>query len=280
MLMSIEQILNIFYLKPYSVTFLFACFLLRLVGIEKSIPIFGSTIKNSVFRNGITLSLSVIFFPVALFYTDLPEIDSFQFLPIIIFGAKEFFIGYAIGYVLSIPFAITQSAGSIIDTVKGSSSVTQGASISKEGGSALGSFLTNVMIVHLVCKPDLFIEILGAIVNTYKVIPCGIQSVHIENFQNIEPAFLASVGGIVNDCIITSVRLACPALAISLTSDLSFSLINRLTPQVQFTFLSVPVKSISSWLVLYVAFYAFFDVIDDQIYVFSGVLSDILYNIF
>lgn len=154
---------------------------------------------------------------------------------------KEMLVGFVLGFLVTIPFNIVQTSGILVDHQRGGASLMVNDPAVQSQSSPLGTLYNLVLIFlfYLVDGPFLFIE---AIVTSYEVIPPD---------QYFSP-LLAEKGSLywkvsmnlMSKVMIIATQLAAPALIAILMTDLFLGIANRLAPQVQVTFLGLPLKSL------------------------------------
>lgn len=265
--LTLAQIYN----NPQGSLFSIACIFFRVIGFVRLLPFLCSDIKINTVRNGIIFSLTTMFFIYIQSRGGILVLQNFDFWTIVVHGIKEFLLGFILSYFLYMPFAISDSAGSLMSSTMGSSSMMHGVSLSKDGGSAIGSLITNLLVLHVLIYPDILLPILELLKETFVKFPLGF---HPFTDGGIVYEDLIGIISLLNDAVILSTKVASPAIMISLVSDLAFSLVNRLTPQIQITFLSAPIKSTISVIALYPTWKLFFNVLDKHILVFSDKFYD------
>ncbi|MCK5787861.1 MAG: flagellar biosynthetic protein FliR [Chlamydiia bacterium] len=254
----LDSVLLIITSNPGGSIFCFASILARMVGFSRHVPFFGSSIKNSIVRNGLSFCMCALAFPLAIkqstqVYT-LSEISVFSYILNMSF---QFMIGYILGYIISVPFFIAQTTGLLMDSARGSNSVTAAAGLMSTQTTVTGIILTNILIIHILLDKNLALPLYSVLINSFKIISYEEDiskffesGYFIDNLINITQIF--------NQGILFATKFSAPVLTISLCSDLSWSLLNRLMPQTQITFLSVPLKQCLSLLVLYPVWLRYF----------------------
>src|SRR5580704_1847220 len=98
---------------PLSLLILFLGRMLPIIALS---PFFGSRVLPHPVKVTFAFSLFVIFLPQLLKVTTKPL--DFNFL-LLLYFVKEVFIGFAMGFIMSMPFTIVQNAGIIIDHQRG-----------------------------------------------------------------------------------------------------------------------------------------------------------------
>lgn len=223
---------------------LFFLFLARFLPIIALSPFFGSRVLPHPVKLTFALSMFIIFFPKMLVVSTTAV--TFNLMAVLLM-AKEMFIGTLMGFFVSLPFMIVQSAGIIIDHQRGGASLMVNDPTIQNQSSPLGTLfnLVLILIFYYVDGPFLFID---TIVASYDVIPPDqFLSPH---FFDKNLSIWTSVVKMLNDMMIISIRLATPALIMILMTDFFLGIANRLAPQVQITFLGMPLKSLLALLVI------------------------------
>ncbi len=238
------------FLAVMSLLFLFMARILPIIALA---PFFGSKILPHPVKMTFALSLFVIFIPQLLLVTTTPL--TFDWLLLILL-MKELFIGFSMGFIISVPFTIVQNAGIIIDHQRGGASLMVNDPTIQNQSSPLGTLFNFVLIFIFFSLngPFLFID---AITTSYEVIPP-------DQFFNTH-FFLRGSGfwdlqlKLFNKMMIISIQLCTPALLAMLMTDVFLGIANRLAPQVQITFLGMPLKSLFALAVVCVGWKIFTD---------------------
>ena len=167
---------------------------------------------------------------------------------------KEFFVGLLIGTIMSIPFTIVQNVGQIIDHQRGGASLMVNDPTLQTQSSPLGLLFNMVLIVifFMIDGPFIF---LNALITAYDVIPPD---------QLLNPRFFDATGstwkmlvGLFNKFMVISIQLSAPALLTILMTDFFLGIANRLAPQVQITFLGMPLKSLLALVIIWAGWQLF-----------------------
>ncbi len=235
-------------------------FLGRMLPIISLSPFFGAKVLPHPVKLTFALSLFVIFLPKLLFVTTTPL--SFTNVTLMLL-VKEIFVGFCIGWLISMPFMIVQNVGIFIDHQRGGASLMVNDPTIQNQSSPLGTLFNFVLIwiFFMIDGPFLFLD---AIMDSYDVIPPD---------QFINPFFFAKTADfwtlqtkLLNNIMTISVRLAAPALLAILMTDVFLGIANRLAPQVQITFLGMPLKSLLALVVVALGFRLFSEELAKQGY--------------
>lgn len=218
-----------------SIFFLFCC---RMFPILAHAPFFGARVLPFSTKIAFAICLFVIFLPKLLTVVSKPP----MYDTLLIFMCmKELVVGYVIGLLVSTPFNIIQATGIFIDNQRGAASLMVNDPAVQNQSSPLGTMFNLVLICifYYVDGPFLFIE---GLITSYEVIPPDrfLNPLLFEKgsmFWDISTTLL-------NKMMTMTIQLASPALIAILMTDLFLGIANRLAPQVQVTFLGMPLKSL------------------------------------
>lgn len=221
--------------------------LLRIVPIIIMAPFLGGKLLPAPTKMGLSVFISLLLFP---FLVPLDSYDILHGFPIIALAFKELLIGVIIGLLVSIPFNIATSAGSIIDHQRGSASLMVTDPSSTSQTSPIGLFLNEILIV--------FFFAIGGLHYFFETLILSFQRIPPEAF--ISPSsfdmnyFWQTVIGLMATLFSLSVRFAAPPLIAMLMADFFLGIANRLAPQVQISFLGMPLKSLLGIALLFIGF--------------------------
>lgn len=250
-----------------SLMFLFMARILPIIALA---PFFGARVMPHPVKVVFALSLFVIFLPWLLQVTTTPINYSHTTLMLLV---KELFVGFVIGFMISIPFTIVSNAGIIIDHQRGGASLMVNDPTIQNQSSPLGTLFNYVLIYifFLIDGPFLFID---AIMESYTIIPPD---------QFLNPQFFARSAEfwsvqmkLLNVVMTISIRLAAPALLAILMTDFFLGIANRLAPQVQITFLGMPLKSLLALTVVCIGWKLFAEELGKQSYYWAHQVVQIL----
>lgn len=229
---------------PLAALSLFFLFLARILPIISLSPFLGSRVLPHPVKVTFAISLFVIFLPKLLEVTkNPPDFNAF----LIVLFVKELFIGLIIGNIISFPFIIAQTAGMMIDHQRGGASLMVNDPTIQNQSSPIGTLL-NLMLIYvffLVDGPFLFIN---SVLLSFDAMPPDQLIGHL--FFSKDTVSWAEVIRYMNQVMVMSVQLATPTLIAILMTDSFLGLANRLAPQVQITFLGMPLKSLLGLAVL------------------------------
>lgn len=256
--------------QPTAALTLFFLFLGRILPIIALSPFFGSRVLPHPVKVAFAICLFAIFLPKLLFVTHSPL--EFNLLGVFLL-LKEIFVGFCIGFLISIPFTIVQSAGIIIDHQRGGASLMVNDPTIQNQSSPFGT-LFNQVLIFLFYVLDAPFLILDLILTSYEVIPPD----HFLNpqFFNENTDFWKMQISILNKVMVVSIQLATPALLIMLMTDLFLGIANRLAPQVQITFLGMALKSILGIAIVCIGWNLFVGEMGRSVYYWINAVSEML----
>lgn len=218
-----------------SLLFLFLARILPIIALS---PFFGARVLPNPTKVFFALTLFIIFLPHLLLTMNTAPTFNVEF---IFYLVKELFVGFSIGFMISLPFIIVQTAGILIDHQRGGASLMVNDPTIQNQSSPLGTLYNMVLIVvfFMVNGPFLFMD---AIVSSYEVVPPD-KFLNPDFFAKHSPFWIMQIQ-LFNQVMVISVQLAAPALIAILMTDVFLGIANRLAPQVQITFLGMPLKSL------------------------------------
>lgn len=220
-------------------------FMGRMLPIIAMAPFFGGKVLPHPVKVTFAISLFAVFLPElsALTKTEL----GFN-LQLVLFLAKEVFVGVLLGFLIGIPFMIVQNAGILIDHQRGGASLMVNDPTIQNQSSPLGT-LFNLILIYLFFLIDGPFTILTLISLSYTILPPDQFLSHL--FFEPNSKVLDTLMGMLGHVMILSTQLATPALIMILMTDFFLGIANRLAPQVQITFLGMPLKSLLALVIVF-----------------------------
>jgi type III secretion protein SpaR/YscT/HrcT len=226
-------------------------FMGRMLPIIALSPFFGSRVLPHPVKIAFAFCLFVIFLPHLVTVTTTPI--NFNMHAVVLL-TKELLIGFLLGTLISIPFIIIQTAGMVIDHQRGGASLMVNDPTIQNQSSPLGTVFNLVLIYvfFLIDGPFLFLD---AINQSYDMVPPD---------QFLNPTFFAHTSKFWNVMItlmgkmmVIATQMASPAILAILMTDCFLGIANRLAPQVQVTFLGLPLKSLLALVVICIGWKVF-----------------------
>lgn len=224
--------------SPQAFLVLFGLSFARFISFITIVPFFGGSVVPSQVKVATATALVIITYPALL--AELPADGSpLPFGPVGFVGmlAKEVFVGFTLGFVASLVFEAVQVAGRLADLQRGSTMSELFAPQLQERVSEFGQFkLQLAIVIFLTTGAHRFF--ISSLVRSFEFIP-ALKFPHIEAGWTPAAEFMTMITGSV---LSIGIQLAVPIIITLLLTDLFFGLINRVAPQVNVFFLSMPVK--------------------------------------
>lgn len=224
--------------NPLIAMSVFMLFLGRILPIIALAPFFGARVLPHPVKMALAICLFVIYLPQLASITTTPL--TFNYV-IVTYMIKEMFIGVIMGTILSLPFNIASGAGIIIDHQRGGASLMVNDPTIQNQSSPIGTLMNMVLILmfFLVGGPW---DVLDAISKSYDIIPPD-KFISPLFFAKKTPSFEIMVD-MLNQVVLMTTQLSMPCILAMLMTDSFLGIANRLAPQVQITFLGMPLKSL------------------------------------
>jgi type III secretion protein T len=233
---------------PITALSLFFLGMMRMAPVIALAPFFGAKTPAPI-KMGLLIVLTVIFLPhMAVTSTTLVGFN-FDFIMLCV---KEFFIGFILAILASIPFFMAESAGVTIDFIRGSSALQVTNPFMQTQASDLG-ILYNLVLIVIFYQIDGPFYFFNALFDSYTIIPAD-HWIPAAFFQ-FEHPFWQTVWGSVNRIVAVGIQLAAPSLLTILMTEMFLGIANRLAPQVQIVFLGMSLKSLAGLAMLCAAWY-------------------------
>ena len=252
---------------PLTLLFLFMGRILPIIALA---PFFGAKVLPHPVKVTFALCLYVIFLPQLLTTTTHPL--EFDWM-LMIYFFKELFVGFAIGFMISMPFTIVQNAGIMIDHQRGGASLMVNDPTIQNQSSPLGTMF-NFVLIYIFFSINGPFYLIEALVTSYEIIPPDAFSG--PSFFTKESGFWQMQISLLNKVMIISIQLATPALLAILMTDVFLGIANRLAPQVQITFLGMPLKSLLALGVVFFGWKLFEEELAKQCYEWLNITKNVI----
>lgn len=254
--------LNTAFAQDDLIPFLSLMFLFmgRLLPIITLVPFFGGKVLPRPAKVAFAISLFAILLPQLMLVTKTPLGFNLQ---LVFFLAKEVFVGLLLGFFLSIPFIIVQNSGILIDHQRGGASLMVNDPTIQNQSSPLGT-LFNLVLIYLFFMIDGPFVVIDILSQSYNILPPDkmFNTALFDESSQIMSKIVAVLGNV----MILSTQLAAPALIMILMTDFFLGIANRLAPQVQITFLGMPLKSLLALVIVFFGWKLFNEEIISQGY--------------
>lgn len=222
---------------PMTLLCAFFLILARLLPIMVIAPFFGAKNSPAIARMLFSVCLTAIFLPMVM----IPLKENLSVNMVFVgYALKEMLVGSILGFLVTIPFYIAQSAGSLIDNIRGSASLQVTDPTTQTQTGPVGVFYNYVLIAvfFAVGGPFYFIN---AIASSFELVPIN----HILNpiFFTIQSPFWKLIITLLSHILSLAIQLGAPSIIGILMAEMFLGIANRLAPQVQIVFLGISLKS-------------------------------------
>lgn len=238
------------YPDPQGLLLLIFLGFMRLAPIVIIAPFFGAKLVPGPVKVGIVLMLTVIFLPQLMFETKGELTLNMPYLGLCF---KELAIGAIIGFLVSIPFHIASTSGTLVDHQRGSASLLIFNPALQEQVSPVGLLYNYVLIALFFAFGGVY-YFLEAVSSSYQIIPPSTW-LNPAFFEGGNTFFWQGMIAVGNDVITIATQLAAPPLVAMLMSDLFVGIANRMATQVPMAFLLWALKSLIGMIILWMAWF-------------------------
>lgn len=259
-------------LPPISILNIFLLGLMRIAPIVSIAPFLGSKLPGST-KIALAMALTVIFLPHLIATTTSPMHFNTAYLGLVV---KELMMGLILAMLAAIPFYFAQSAGVLIDFLRGSSSLGVTDPSTQTQATPIGLLYNYVLIVLFfeINGPFLFFD---AVLLSYTVIP--VDSFINPAFFNLEQPFWKMMLHLLTDFTAISIQLAAPALVAILMAEMFLGIANRLAPQVQIAFIGMALKSLLGIAMLWAGWFFILQQLGQQVLLWLKNLDRVLHTL-
>jgi type III secretion protein T len=212
----------------------------RVLGMFAILPFTKTSLLPGMARNALLISLTIILMPVMLEQLNtMPKgLEGITFLIL-----KEVFLGLVLGLIFSLPFFAMESAGSLIDRQRGVMAGQVSTPITAAKTTILGNFLSFYSVVLLFVSGGIYF-LFEVFLSSYKVWP--VTTYYPQLNIGMSGYFLQ----IFDSLMLMILIISGPILIVIFLVDLGFGFLNRSVPQINVFILSLPVKGLTSILIL------------------------------
>jgi type III secretion protein SpaR/YscT/HrcT len=258
---SIMQVLSVFFL-----------IIMRIAPSLVLAPFFGAKLAPGIARMGLAICVATIFLPFIAVKTTGPIGFSNTY---ILYSLKEILVGLLLGFFITVPFYMVQTAGTIIDYLRGASIMQAQDPSMQTQTSPIGILFNYILIVIFfqIDGPFLFFD---ALMKSYELIPP--DKLINPYFLSVKSNFWKVTFDLVNQIVTIAIQLAAPALVAILMAEMFLGIANRLAPQVQIAFLGMSIKSLLGLGLLFAAWYFILKQFTKQGYSWLEILNKLIYS--
>ena len=240
---------NISQFSPLMLLNIFLISLFRLAPIVVIPPFFGGKLIPGSVKACMLIVLVFVFLPIIVKVSPNPLQLDFSFT---LLAMKELVVGFLLAFLISIPFLVVQSSGILIDYLRGAS-IFQVQDPSMQNQVSPIGILYNYLLIFMFYQidgPFLFFDVMEKL---YVVLPP--ESFLPSEFFSMQGTLFKKLTAVLNIVASLSIQLAGPGLVSILMTEMFLGIANRLAPQVQISFLGMPLKSFVGIGVIWLGFY-------------------------
>lgn len=208
-------------------------------------PVFGGEAIPNEVRLGLGLLLTVVLFPLVA--NRMPFLPTAP-LPFVALLLKEVFLGMCLAFIVNIVFEAARMAGTLIDTLAGTSMAQLMVPQLHTDASIWSSLQFQLAVV-------LFLSL-----NGHHLVIAGfadsLQSIPIDRFPAFSGGawpFFATVLRASADLLSIGLSLCAPVLVVVFLTDVALGMINKVAPQIQVYFMAMSIKPVVATLTILVS---------------------------
>ena len=218
----------------------------RIGGAFAVCPALSESMIPGVARRAAVLGMAILAVPAVMGGMPPGEPNWWLFSLV---AAKEAVIGFLIGFFAAVPFWVAENVGNLIDNQRGATMGEVYSPLSGAQVSSTGIFFTQIISTLFFVGGAVFI-LLGALYRSYAIWPVFTEGVR---FDAATPLVIL---GSADAMLETTVIIAAPIVILMFLATVGLGLVNRIAPQLNVFFLSMPVKSALgvAMLVIYLPF--------------------------
>ena len=225
---------------------IFALVMARTMVMITLTPFIGGKMVPMEIKMGLGILLTLLVWPLArVSMTAEINVSPVDFILLMV---TQVFIGFAIGFVATHIFWAMDMAGRLIDTVRGASMAEVMAPMSESRVTPVGDMFVQLMVVIFVVSGGLGL-FLDAFFYSFAQLPLN------EGLQlgaGLEPFFELMLR-LTGQILLLSTLIAAPVVAATFITDVVFGILNRVAPQLNAYFMSMPVKAMAGIILILVA---------------------------
>ncbi|MGD9568616.1 MAG: flagellar biosynthetic protein FliR [Sedimentibacter sp.] len=222
----------------------------------------GCVFFNQIFGRGnlpVLLKTSISLFLTITVYGMLPPegvLEVSSIIELVLLVVKELFIGYLIGYIISLFFSTVVISGEILDMQTGMSMSKIYDPSSNLSMGITGSFL-NVILIFVFFSANGHLTLINIFITSCKLIKVGSFSIPQELFLNMIEMF--------QQILILSLKLSMPILAVEIILESGIGILMKAIPQIQVFSVNVQLKIMVGLLMIMILVPTFASFIDNTI---------------
>jgi type III secretion protein T len=228
----------------------------RIYAFLSAAQLLPSSVIPGMPRTAAIVGLAFMAVPINLEYAE--TLDRRAILTFIAYFAKEYVIGFLLGYLIGWMFWVVQAVGGLIDNQRGTAIASAVDPLQGQESSTLGLFMSQAFLTY-VFAAGAFLPILGVLYKSFVIWPAA-KAVPL-----ISDAFPTMALALFDNAMRIAFVLAAPIVVVMFMAEFSLALISRFSPQVQVFVLAMPIKSMIAIIMLIFYFSTFMPFAEKQL---------------
>lgn len=192
-------------------------------------PIFGRQNIPAIVKVGLSLGMA---YYAAYHFSHLP-VSSYSTPVFLMAMIKEFAVGYALGFIVQLFLSTLHVGGELVDLQMGISMALLYDPASNSQISISGNLLT-IMYTMLFFMTDSHVNLLALAMNSYLVIPMGVQG--------ISPQIGIFVAELFGYILVYAVQLALPFIVMEIILEVAVGMMMRVVPNINVFVVNLQLK--------------------------------------
>ena len=223
-----------------------ALILVRTMPVVMLAPYLAGKLAPTEVKMGLGMLLTIIIWPLAR--TTVGDDLPLSALPFFFLMVKETFVGLAIGFVCAHVFWTVEMAGRLIDTVRGASMAEVMVPESGTRATPVGDMFYQLLIIIFLAMDGHHV-FFKAYFYSFQKIPLGAG---VPIGADLGP-FIDYTIRLTGELLLVAVILSAPIVAATFITDVVFGILNRVAPQLNAYFMSMPVKAMAGIIIILIA---------------------------
>ncbi len=225
--------------------FTMALLMSRVLPVIILTPFLGGEVVPAEVKLGLGLTLGLVLFPNLVTRLELVPTSALPFIALLL---KELFVGLCISFVVGMIFHAAEAAGTVIDTMAGTSM-----------GQIMVPQLQHQVTLFSSLKLQLTVVLFLTLDGHHLVIEAFSESliaIPLDQFPRFSSGmwpFFELIIRVFGDILRVALSISAPMFLAAFLTDLALGMINRVAPQVQVFFVSMQIKPMVTVLMVFVA---------------------------
>lgn len=225
-----------------------ALIMARSIAMIQLTPFLGGNIVPMQVKMGMAAMLTILMWPMARGAVNPAELPVTA-IPFLMLMLKEVMIGFIIGFINAHMFWVMDMAGRLIDTSRATSMSEVQDPHSKKRVTPTGNMYSQLFLI-------IFIAIDGHHI-FFEAFLYSFQTLPVSASLNWDQAhmwvFMDHILKTTAEIWVIAVVLASPIMAATFITDVVFGILNRVAPQLNAYFMSMPVKAFGGVVMIFIA---------------------------